>query len=149
MQLEPEGWAFKTVACLINIHRECSGSLLRLFVPALIMQRQCESHDVLKDLHLVNAPLITQVKTTALGAVDPPLFRGWGQRAGHLASLSQATLNPHVIIPLGPFKQQGDNHLHKTCYSGLHRNPIGERVLVPSSLGLFPFSISTQTYVRT
>lgn len=26
-----------------------------------------------KTCHLVNAPLITQVKTTALGALDPPL----------------------------------------------------------------------------
>lgn len=50
-----------------------------------------------KTCHLVKAPLITQVKTTALGAVDPPLFTGYGQKTGHLffstLTLTESTWN--------------------------------------------------------
>lgn len=48
-----------------------------------------------KTCHLVNAPLITQVKTTALGALEPPpLFRLCRQN-----NRAPVLLVPRLIVP--------------------------------------------------
>lgn len=56
-----------------------------------------------KTCHLVNAPLITQVKTTALGAVDPPLLSLGGavRKMGTCSPCPWHSLNPPGMTRTG------------------------------------------------